>query len=797
MFNNYLVIALRNLWKNKIFSFINVAGLSIGLACAMLIILYAKDEVSYDRFHQKNPNIYRIVNRWYNPDGSLSSSDGNTGDLQGPRFLAKIPEIKSFVRVQSESRDIRHKLDIQNYDQLLVDSNFFSIFSFPLLSGDPATCLQLPSSIVISEEMARKFFNTTDALGKSLEVKEGDQFIPYLVSGVSRKCPQNSSIKFDFLLKKTVSAADAQNEDNWFNFFQNSFVTLVPGADIKAVEAKMKEVFETDAKEAEARMMKDYGVKENVVYFLQPLTEMHLSREFIASNGLKDDSNPMYSYILTGIALFILFIACINFINLAVARSMKRAKEIGVRKVVGSGRGQLMVQFLGESFLLCFVAFGIAILLAILVLPTFNQLSNKALSFSYLMDYKLIAIYIAMFLITGLIAGFYPAVMMSGFSPVDTLYGRFKLAGKFLLQKSLVVLQFGLASFLIIATLIIYRQFNYLVTKDLGYDDKNVVMVNNWNMSRDKAILFKNELLKSPAIESVALKNGGFWGTVARVNGEQQINIKYETVDEDFIPMFKLSMITGRNFSTNFPSDSSHSVLVNEAFVKEAKWQDPLNQIVDFWYRNEKYTVVGVVKDYHFDALSQKIKPQLFTMRQQNQYGMANIKIKPGTEQTSLRYISDTYKSIFPINAYSYTFLDAENRNKYESEAKWKQIIFYSSILSIFISCIGLFGLANLSTEKRTKEIGIRKVLGASASSIIQLLSFDFIKLVCISFLFSFPFAFYAANKWLANYPYRIDINAWIFFITAIITASIAMVTVGYDALRAAVMNPVKSIKVE
>ena len=797
MFNNYLVITLRNLWKNKIFSFINIAGLSIGLACAMLIVLYTRDEVSYDRFHKNKSQIYRVVNRWYGADSSFKSSDGNSGDLQGPRFHAAIPEIQSYVRMQNDGHDVRHGMEIKNYDMLAVDSNFFTVFTFPLLSGDPFSCLQDPNSLVISEDMAMRFFNTTDVVGKLLELKDDGHFKSYLISAVSKKCPQNSSIKFDFLTKKKVSAADMQNDDNWFNFFQNTFVTLVPGADPKAVEAKMKKVFESEAKAAEEKMMKDFGVNDKVVYVLQPLTDMHLSREYIASNGLRDDSNPIYSYILTGIALFILFIACINFINLAIARSLKRAKEIGVRKVIGSARGQLITQFMGESFLLCFVAFGIAIILAIIILPTFNQLSNKALSFSYLMDFKMIAIYSVMFLITGIIAGFYPAVMMSGFSPVDTLYGRFKLAGKFLLQKGLVVAQFGLASLLIVATLIIYKQFNYLVTKDLGYDDKNVVMVNNWGMNRQKAHLFKNELLKNPNINSVALKNGGFWGTVAKVNGEQQINIKYETVDEDFMPMFKLQLVEGRNFSSDFPSDSNNAVLVNEAFVKEANWQNPLNQIVDFWYHNEKYTVIGVVKNYHFDALSQKIKPQLFTMRPGNEYGMANIKIEPGTEQASLKYIAETFKSLFPINAYSYKFMDAENRNKYESEAKWKQIILYSSILSIFISCIGLFGLANLSTEKRTKEIGIRKVLGASASSIVQLLSSDFLKLVCISFLFSFPFAFYAANKWLANYPYRIEISLWIFIATACITAGIALCTVGYDALRAAILNPVKSLRTD
>ena len=294
MLKNYITIAIRNLWKNKVFSFINIAGLMLGLACAILIILYAKDELSYDRFHVNN-ELYRIVTRWYNPDGSLKSTDGNTGDLQGPRFANSIPEMKSFVRIQSESVDIRHGMEINSYENLSVDSNFFNVFSFPLRAGHAATCLQAPKSIVVSEEMAKKFFNSTDVVGKTLEVKEDDQFVPYSISAVSRKCPQNSSIKFDFLMKKTVSTAELQNDENWFNFFQNSFVTLIPGANIKTVEAKMKQVYESESKVAQEKMMEEYGINETAGYFLQPVTDMHLSREFGASNGLVDDSNPMYS----------------------------------------------------------------------------------------------------------------------------------------------------------------------------------------------------------------------------------------------------------------------------------------------------------------------------------------------------------------------------------------------------------------------------------------------------------------------------------------------------------------------
>ncbi|TAG49127.1 MAG: ABC transporter permease, partial [Runella slithyformis] len=397
MLQNYLKITLRNLWKNKVFTFINITGLAIGLTAAMLILLYTKDEVSYDRFHTNNANIYRITSSWLKPDGSLDHKDGNTGDIQGPKFKEKIPEILDYVRVQSKFNNIRGNGEIKGYEMLAADANFFSVFSFPLSSGNPASALKKPNTIVISEEMAERFFKTKDALGKILELKEGDKFIPYQITGVSKKCPQNSSIKFDFLLPKIVDAKEYSNSDNWFNFFQNTFVSLHPKAEMPKVETKMKQVYEADSKAAAEKNLKEYGVKEKAVYGLQPFLDMHLSTDYPAQNGLVDASNPTFSYILTGIALFILLIACINFINLTVARSLKRAKEIGVRKVVGSNRKQLIWQFLGESFLLSFVAFILAILLVTLVLPTFNQLSNKALSLSYLLDTTLVIAYILVF----------------------------------------------------------------------------------------------------------------------------------------------------------------------------------------------------------------------------------------------------------------------------------------------------------------------------------------------------------------------------------------------------------------
>ncbi|CAN5513596.1 hypothetical protein BH09BAC4_BH09BAC4_20050 [soil metagenome] len=336
-----------------------------------------------------------------------------------------------------------------------------------------------------------------------------------------------------------------------------------------------------------------------------------------------------------------------------------------------------------------------------------------------------------------------------------------------------------------------------MTSKNLGYDDKNLVIINKSNLKRSEAKLFKEELTKNQNILDMAPKNGGRWGTVAKINGDTQVNFEYETVNEVYLPLFKIPVLKGRNFSTNFPSDSTQSVLVNETFVKTAGWKNPIGQIVDFWLDSAKYNVIGVVKDYHYASLSQEIKPQLFTMKPRNNYGKAFIKIKPNTETASLQFIEETFKKLFPLTPYSYTFMDQENLKRYESEAKWKQMMLFGAILTIFISCIGLFGLATLSAERRTKEIGIRKVLGASVSGIVQLLSTDFLKLVSISFIFAFPAAWYAMQEWLKNYPYRVNISVWVFLLTACIAISIAFLTVGWQSLRAAMIKPVKSLKTE
>ena len=797
MFRNYFTTAWRNLSRNATHAFINIAGLSIGLACAMLIFLYLKDEVSFDKFHHNVNNIYRVVSSV--TDNGNEYQNSNTGYLQGVRFQQNVPGIQSFVRVADGQEDIRTGSEIHSQEVLYVDSSFFSVFTFPLLGGDPKTCLRQPHSIVLSEDAAEKQFGTLDAVGKVILLRQDNALTPYNVTAVARRCPQNSSLQFDVLLPLKESDADANNDENWFSVFLNTFVVLQPNANLATVERQMQRFYAKDATPAFNRLNQRFGNHGGNIgtYSLQPFTDMHLNTVLSAQNGLADASNPKYSYILSAIALFVLLIACINFVNLTVARSLRRAKEIGIRKVIGSSRRQLIVQFLGESFLLCSLAFVLAVLIVQTILPLFNHLANKALSFSYLLDANLVAGYLLLLLITGMLAGFYPALVLSGYQPVETLYSRFNLHGKNYLQKSLVVIQFALASFLIIATFTINEQFNFLTKADLGYDDHNLILVDKRGTTHKEAALFKAALLENANITDVAPNDVGHSFTFAKLGNDSSISFNYATVDASYLPELKIPIIQGRNFSNSFPGDSNHSVLVNESFVKQAGWKNPIGETVNFFYRNEIYHVVGVVKDYHYAGLDQEIGNQLFTMKNDNLYETFYIKIKPNTAAKSLKYIQKSFKAYFPLSPFSYVFKDDANRKNYEAEEKWKEILLFGALLTIFISCIGLFGLSVLSAQKRTKEIGIRKVLGASVKDVVTILSTDFLRLVIIALIIAIPPAWIAANQWLEKYPYRISLGWQLFTEGALLVILIAGATVSFQAVKAAIANPVKSLRSE
>ena len=796
MIRNFFIIAWRNLMRNKIYSFINIAGLSLGLACAMLIILYAKDERSYDRFHKNGESIYRIIGLHFDEQGKQHPGGGNTGYYHGPTFENQIPEMVQVVRYQGGSKNVKKGTEIIREDVVNVDSNFFEVFRFPLIYGNAAKALKDPYSIVLTEDIAKKYFGSTNVVGKTLYIKDEEEFRAYRISGVARRCPQNSSIKFGMLMPMQVPADVMSDKMNWFNYFLNTFVLLAPGADEALVEAKMKKVYEADAKDAIARMRTEYEDKGRYSFELQPMKDLHLGNEYGVGNGLRDGSNPWYAYVLSGIALFILLIACINFINLTIARSIKRSREIGIRKVVGSSRRQLMLQFIGESFFFTLLAFVFALACVEIVLPTFNRIANKELAFSYLLDAKLVFIYVALLMVTAFLAGFYPALILSSFRPVKTLYGRYMPSGKNYLHQGLVVLQFSLATLLVIATITIYRQFNYMLSQPLGYDDTNLVKVEKWSLRPDEYKRFKQALLTKDFITGVAPSNDGFWGTMAKVNGEKNIQFAIENVDEQYIPILNLQLIAGRNFRTDMPTDSVDHVVVNESFVKEAGWKDPLNQEVDFFYQKKKYYVIGVIKDYHYSSMKEKILPQLICWDPGN-FGEVFIKIKPGKDQEALEHISASFKKEFPFIPFSYTYLYDENLASYEAEEKWKQMMLFGAVITIFISCIGLFGLSVLNAERRTKEVGVRKVLGASVYSIASGLSLDFMKLVFISFLIAIPVSWYAATKWLENYPYRISTGVSMFMMAAFGVMFIALATISFQSIKAALANPVKSLRTE
>ena len=705
---NYFKTAWRNSVRNKVYTVINIAGLSIGLACCMLVILYNNDEVSYDRFHTNANNIYRVVHTDTGPDGKVVGNNAVTGMMQGPTFKAEIPEIADFVRVHGYTIPVKVGTEFFLEEALFADDNFFSVFSFPLKAGHKKDVLKDIHSVVLSEKVAKKFFGTTDVLGKRIELqKPVDHDAPgeavfenYIVTGIVPESPQNSSIKIDMLFSMKRTEQEEGGNANWLNFFLNTFVVLNLNAEIKTVEAKMQAAYEANAREQLREAREKYNDNTTWNYKLQPLLSMHLSKEFPALNGLKDASNPVNTKILAGIALFMLVIACINFVNLSVARSLKRAKEIGVRKVIGGARRQLIFQFLGESFLLSFFSFAFAILLVTVLLPVFNSLSNKALAFSYLLSAKLIVIYILLFITTSLLAGFYPAWVLSGFKPVQTLYNRMPSLGRNYLSKGLVVLQFTLTTFLIIATITIFTQFRFLTYFNLGYNDKNLVVVETDRMKSDQLNIFRRELMKNPSVVAAAARQRGQWGSIAKADGKQ-LEFAMDVVDSVYLPVLQIALAQGRNFSGSLTTDSTQSVLVNETFMKAAGWKDLNNRQVDFFYDSIKYNVVGVVKDYHYASLMEKIKPQLFIMHPKYSYSQLLIKVKPENISYTLRHIEKVFKALQPFQPYNYEFKAEKNERQYDAEQKWKQIITFAAVLTIFISCIGLFGLATLAAEKR------------------------------------------------------------------------------------------------
>jgi len=790
MITNNIKIAWRNLIKNPLYSFINISGLALGLAICMLITLFVKDELSFDKHFIKKNEIYRIVTEEKSPDGSLNKF-GQTGMIHGPAFQQQIPAIKNMVRYKEENLSIKKENEIVVQQAFVVDSTYFRMFDAKFLDGSPFKALEDPQSIVISENVAEKYFGTNTAVGKSLNINFEGEFQNFSVTGVINNPPANSSIQAEMFIPMHKS----KNTDrHWINFYINTFVEIAEGSNIGNIENQFAAIFAADAKEQIADAAKEWNFKNQLAFKLQPFLEIHLSKDFRAVNGLKESGNLLFSYFLSGIALFILLIACINFINLAIARSVQRSKEIGVRKVVGSSRKQLIIQFLSESFLLNGLAFVFGAILAHASLPIFNDLSSKQLAISYLFDTRLVGIFVLIFLVTGLLAGFYPALVLSGFNPVETLYGRFQLAGKNLMQKSLIVFQFALASFFIIFSIVQYRQANLFTNKDLGYNDKNLIEINVNDLNLSKIAVFENELKRDASILSVTPVNQGDWFTKVSTADGTELAPKMKITNHNFVNTLGIKMKEGRFFSPEFPADSTHSAIVNESFVKTANLKNPVGQEIKVMFR-DKYQIIGVVKDYHHASLYETVSPQVFLSNPNHGWGSFLLRISASDIPKTLEHIRNVFRAQFPTQPYKYDFVSDINNKNYEREFKMRQLILYSAIIIIFISCIGMFGLAALTAQKRTKEIGIRKIMGASVSSIVNMMYMKFFKLVFIAFVIAAPLSYFAVKAILQSLPYRVEIGADIYIYTLSCTLLLAFVTSGYHAIKTAVANPVKSLK--
>jgi putative ABC transport system permease protein len=808
MYKNYIKVAFRNLWKSKGFSAINIAGLAIGLATCLLIILYVLDELSFDRFHKKADRIYRV-------DGDIQFGGNHfilavAPDPMGPTLKKDYPQVEQYVRFRDVGGIIVKKgnENVQEDRAIYADSTIFDVFTLPMVDGDPITALKEPHSIVISETMARKYFNETHVAGKSLLVNNKDN---YKITGVIKDLPAQSHFRFDFFLPLTE--LNASRENGWVSNNFNTYIVLKEGADPKTLEAQFDAMVDKyigpQAKAIMSIDMNEFKKSGNFLrYHLMPLTRIHLHSDKTAELGI--NSNIQYIYIFSAIALFILLIACVNFMNLSTARSANRAKEVGIRKVMGSLQSALIKQFLTESILVSTIAMALALLIAWSLLPYFNQLASKEISLSFMAKPWLLPSLLALVLMTGLLAGSYPAFYLSAFQPIQVIKG--KLATGFRsswLRSSLVVFQFAISIVLIVGTIVIYNQLHFIQSHKTGFDRDQVLVLHVTDPLGNQAKAFREEITKLPGVVNATMT--GFLPTSkwrndsplfqdATLDQKKAVSMQIWPVDDQYIPTLNMEMVRGRNFSKAFPTDSS-GVIINEAAAKLLGFEDPINKplyyLTDFTKKSDAraHHIIGVVKDFNFNTMHQQVTPLALTYG--NNIGKIAIRVKSKDIASLVSQVKNKYKLMAPGQAFIYSFMDEDFNNLYRAEQRMGRISLTFSLLAILIACLGLFALAAYAAEQRTKEIGIRKVLGATVHNITTMLSIDFLKLVCIAAVIAFPLAWWAMHNWLNDFAYRTSISWWMFAIAGALAVLIAIVTVSFQAIKAALANPVNSLRNE
>ena len=799
MLKNYLKIAWRNLLKNKGYSVINIGGLAIGMTCFLLIAMFIKNELSYDSYHEKADNIYRIVHHGSEDNLEDSWIWGNAP--VGPALKADFSEVLEKVQFSGRSDILLeyNKRSFQEGNAFYVDETVFNVFSWPLLAGNPETALKAPYSIVLTESTAKKYFGSEDPIGKTIDGVGGraNDGI-YTVTGVMKDVPTNSHFTFDVLMSMSSfyqtrpSIFEAWGYVDFYTYF-----LVTDNFNQQTFQAKMPEFLKRNRPAEDEEYYYDLS--------FEPLKDAYLNSEAARQPGITGSLSNIYIFAIIG--LFILIIASINFMNLATARSLERAKEVGVRKVIGADKKGLRYQFLGESMLMVLIATLIGLALVMLCLPGMRQITGKQFLTNEIFNSATLSVYFGTAILTGLLAGSYPAFILSNFKPSSVLKGVFRTSQKGNnLRKGLVIFQFSLSIALIASTVIVYFQLGFMLDKNLGFDQEQQLVIDfNWDgQILDNMETIKSEFMNLPEVVSVAgsrtVPGGHFPAAGTEIetfegNMDHFEPFLYE-IDFDFIPHYEIEVVAGRSYSRDFVTDSIAAMIVNESAARSFGYANPSDIIgkrFEQWGREG--TIVGVVKDFNYLSLHQKVAPLALRYSQYGKY--LSLKVNSANIQDAITNIERKWAELAPHRPFLYSFLDASFNSQYEADFKFRKLFTIFSFLAIFIACLGLLGLATYSAMQRTKEIGIRKVLGAEVFSIVRLLSTDFIKLVFVAILIATPFSWFAMNKWLDVYAYQITIDWWIFALAGIMALSIAVLTICYHAIKVAQSDPVKSLRTE
>jgi len=803
MLKNYYLVALRTMRKHKLFSVINIVGLVIGMTCCLLIFVYVQDELSYDRFHKNYENIYRIALH-----GRISGQEILTSNSSLPlaqAMLTEIPGVEEVIRLKPANGGGGMAVRFENLSFLedkifYADSNFYSFFSFRLLKGDVNTALKEPNSVVITEAIAKKYFGNEEPLGKTLVI--GVNKLACKVTGITEEAPSNSHFHFNGIISYVTVEKDYFQ--GWTGNSWQTYLKKNPNTSTQEINTKLEAVVDKyigkELEEGLGISLSEFHKQGGIYsYYIYPLADSHLKA------GLPDDIEPAgnisYVYIFSGVGIFILLIACINFMNLSTARSAGRAKEVGLRKTLGSARSQMVIQFLSESFMYSFVAIALAILCSFLVLPQFNLLSGKQLALDVFQSPLFIAVAVILIVLVGLVAGSYPALYLTSFKPVEVLKGKVRAGMKSKgVRSSLVVFQFAVSTFLIIATVVVFNQLNYMQSKNLGLDKQNVVVISGTSILGPNREAFKNLLLRQTGIQSASYTNNTFPGmdntTIVRQKGNDIDHLvgKYNA-DWDHLDVMKFTLVEGRFFSREFATDTAAAV-INEAAVKEYGFQNAIGEeLLDFNSETpETVHIVGVVKDFNFETLQNTVRPLVIRFTDISR----NLLVRyEGDPKQVIASIESSWKSMAPGEPLQYTFMDQNFDALFRSEMRLRDIFIVFSSLAIFIACLGLFALAAFTTEQRTKEIGVRKAMGASVLGLTLLLSKEFTRLVLIAIVPAVAAGWYVSNWWLEGFVYRTELSPLIFVGCALVAIVIAWVTVSFQSIKAAKINPVNSLRYE